>query len=77
MLIYRGDAPGMDGLREILGAMAQEFEQRMLLARWNDGEATSYMITIDNAQLAADPAYEPLIIALPSGVCLPFAAERA
>jgi hypothetical protein len=71
MLIYRGDAPGIDGLREILGAMAQQFDRRMLLARWNDGETMSYMITMDDALVVRGPAFQPLVLAFPDGACLP------
>jgi len=57
----------MDGLREILGAMAQQFDRRMLLARWDDGDTMSYMITMDDALLVRGPAFEPLVLALPDG----------
>ncbi|MGO8919487.1 MAG: hypothetical protein ACLQJR_26600 [Stellaceae bacterium] len=71
MLIYHGDALGIDGLREILGTMAQHFDRRMLLARWDDGESMSYMITIDDAVVAGNPACEPLILAWPNGAWVP------
>src|SRR5258708_2078827 len=58
MLIHRDDALGMDGLREILGTMALEFDQRMPLARWDDGDTKSYMITRDDAPAARSPAFD-------------------
>lgn len=77
MLIYRGDALGIDGLCEILGAMAQQFDRRMLLARWHDGESTSYMIASDEALVARGPAFEYLALALPDGACFPMHGTEA
>lgn len=71
MLIYRGDALGMDSLREILGTMALQFGRRMLLARWDDGDKKSYMITRDDGPVARGPAFRPIFLALPDGVCVP------
>jgi hypothetical protein len=70
MLIYRGDVPGIDGLCEILGTMAQQFDRRMLLARWNDGEMMSYMITMDDDLVVRGPAFQPLVLAFPDGAYL-------
>jgi hypothetical protein len=67
MLIYRGDALGMDGLREILGAIAQQSDRCMVLARWVDGDTTSYVITSDAAPVARSPAFEPMVRASPDG----------
>jgi hypothetical protein len=69
VLIYRGDALGMDGLREILGMIAQQLDQRMLLARWHNGERTSYMI-IQEAAAPCHPALEPIVLAMPDGACV-------
>ena len=68
MLIFRGDALGVDSLREILETIARHFHRRMVLARWDDGETTSYMITMDDTLVARSPAYVPLAMASPDGV---------
>ncbi len=65
MLIFRGDALGIDGLREILETIARHFDRRMVLARWHDGETTSYMITMDDARVARSPGYVALAVAGP------------
>jgi hypothetical protein len=69
MLIYRGDALGVNGLCEILGMIAQQLDQRMLLARWHDGERTSYMITED-AATPCRPVLEPIVLGMPDGACV-------
>jgi hypothetical protein len=71
MLIYRDDAFGMDGLREILGTLAHELDQCMLLTRWHDGQRTNYVITTDDTSVAGDLAFEPIVLASPDGACLP------
>lgn len=70
MLIYRGNALEMDALREILGKMALQFGRCMFLARWDDGDTKSYMITRDDAPVARSPTFEPIVLALPNGSCL-------
>jgi hypothetical protein len=47
--------------------MAQEFERRMLLGRWEDGGTSSYLITTEDAPVVRSPAFEPMILALPDG----------
>jgi hypothetical protein len=69
MLIYRGDALGVNCLCEILGRIAQQLDQRMLLARWHDGERTSHMITED-AATPCRPALEPIALGMPDGACV-------
>lgn len=76
MLICRGDALGMDGLREILGTLAQEFARRMLLGRWGDGGTSSYLITPEDAAVARSPAFEPIMLALPDGALIPLRDHR-
>ena len=70
MLIYRGNALGMNAVREILGKIAQQLGRRLLLARWDDGDTKSYMITRDDAPVAHSPAFEPIVLALPNGECV-------
>jgi hypothetical protein len=74
MLIYRGDALGMDDLCEILGAIALQSDRCMVLARWDDGDTMSYVITRGDAPVARRPAFEPIVLASPDGE---FIAVRA
>jgi hypothetical protein len=74
MLIYRGDALGMDDLCEILEAIAQQSDRCMVLARWDDGDTMSYVITRGDAPVARSPAVEPIVLASPDGE---FIAVRA
>ncbi len=67
MLICRGDGLGLDGLREIVGTMAQEFGRRMVLGRWGEGGPASYLIALEDAPVAHSAAFEPIILALPDG----------
>jgi len=76
-VIFRGDAPGRDGLREILEMMVQAFDRRRPLARWTAGEAVGSGIRSGDAPLARAPAVEPLVLALPGGACLSRAAAPA
>jgi hypothetical protein len=74
MLICRGDALGLDGLREIVGAMARESARRMLLGRWGAGALAGYLITSDDAPVASSPDFEPIVMALPDGSFVALAA---
>jgi hypothetical protein len=76
MLICRGDAFGMDGLREILGVMARQSERRMLLGRWGGDGAPAFLITPDDAAVARSPDFEPIVVALPDGALLVPKEER-
>jgi hypothetical protein len=72
MSIYRGDALGTDGLREILGAMAIQFDRCMLFARWDNGGKKQYVITRDDSPVARSPAaFRPIFLALPNGAGVP------
>ena len=78
MLICRGNALELDALRVIAGTIAQEFERRMLLGLWNDGESKSYMIAMDEAPVTRSPGFEPIALALPDGAFIAVApAEPA
>jgi hypothetical protein len=71
MLICRGDGFGMDGLREMVGTIAQEFGRRTVLGRWGEGGQASYMITFEDAPAARGADFEPMVLALPDGAVIP------
>ena len=71
MLICRGDGFGMDGLREMVGTIAQGFGRRMILGRWGEGGQASYMITFEDARAAHGAGFEPMVLGLPDGAVIP------
>jgi len=77
MLICRGDGFGLDGLRALVGTMAQESGRRLVLGRWGEGGPQSYLIALEDAPVAHSATFEPLVLGLPDGAVVPVGPSTA